>query len=155
MILLIRSDLSLTFREELFFYFAADKVFKLFSLPPSKFSLYAVEEDVSNAEKDKGLDHLPPEIRARLVTLLSKYADVLTTKMGLTQLIEYEIQLTDHTPVKSSPDRLAPPKMDVIRQLVDQLLRDGVIQLSRSRYSSPVFLVLKPNNSYRAVVDYK
>jgi hypothetical protein len=104
--------------------------------------LFAVEEDVSNAEKDVGLDLLPPETRARLVTLLSKYADVL---------IEYEIQLTDHTAVKSSPDRLAPPNMDVITQLVDQISRDGVIQLSGSRYSSPVFLVPKPNNSYRAV----
>lgn len=110
---------------------------------------------MSEVDCKTGLDRLQPEQRSRLRTLLGKYPQVLTAKLGLTHSMEYEIQVTDNTPVKSSPYRLAPPKTEILRQQVDQLLRDDVIEPFRSRYSSPVFLVPQPNNSYRALVDYR
>jgi hypothetical protein len=45
--------------------------------------------------------------------------------------------------------------MDFLRQHIQKLLEDGVIEMSLSHYSSPKFLVPKPDNVYRAVVDYQ
>ena len=91
----------------------------------------------------------------RLDTLIQEYRDVLTSKLGLTNLLEYEIQLVDNKPVRLAPYRLAPPKMHYLRRHMNQLLEDGVIEPSCSHYSSPMFLVPKPGGEFRAVVDFR
>jgi hypothetical protein len=64
----------------------------------------------------------------KLEGLIHKYPDVLTSRLGLTKLLEYDIQLLDKTPVRLAPYRLAPPKMRYLREHVKQLLQDGVIE---------------------------
>jgi hypothetical protein len=54
-----------------------------------------------------------------------------------------------------APYRLAPPKMQFLRQHIKQLLQDGVIEPSNSHYSSPMFRVPTSGGSYRAVVDFR
>jgi hypothetical protein len=80
---------------------------------------------------------------------------LLNQKLGLTHVIEYDIQLLDNTPVRLAPYRLAPPKMQYLREHIKKLLRDGVIEHSFSNYSSPKFLVPKSAGGYRAVVDFR
>jgi hypothetical protein len=98
---------------------------------------------------------LNPQQLRKLEDLIQQYPDVLTETLGLTHLLEYDIQVLDNTPVRLSPYRLAPPKMKFIRGHIQQLLKDGVIEPSCSRYSSPMFLVPKPGGEYRAVVDFR
>jgi hypothetical protein len=93
--------------------------------------------------------------KAQLECLISHYSEVLTERLGLTHLMEYEIQLLDKTPVCSAPYRLSPPKMQYFKVHVNKLLRDGVIEHSSSHYSSPMFLVPKAGGEYRAVVDFR
>jgi hypothetical protein len=45
--------------------------------------------------------------------------------------------------------------MQFLREHIKQLLKNGVIEPSSSQYSSPMFLVPKRDQSYRAVVDYR
>jgi len=45
--------------------------------------------------------------------------------------------------------------MQYLRQHIKKLLRDSVIKLSFSSYSSPMFLVPKPGRAYCAVVDFR
>jgi hypothetical protein len=87
--------------------------------------------------------------------LIRQYPDVLSDKLELTHLMEYEIQLTDNTPVRLPPYRLSPPKMQYLREHIKTLLRDGVIEPSLSNYSSPMFLVPKSGGAYRAVVGFR
>jgi hypothetical protein len=54
-----------------------------------------------------------------------KFPDVLTERLGLTHLFEYDIQLLENTPVLLAPYRLAPSKMKFLREHLQQLLRDG------------------------------
>ena len=89
-----------------------------------------------------------------LVELVEQYADVLTSKLGLTSLIEYTICVKDTKPVCLAPYRLSPPKMNFLRGRVQSLLRQGIVEPSVSTYSSPVFLVPKREGLFRAVVDY-
>jgi hypothetical protein len=57
--------------------------------------------------------------------------------------MEYDIQLLDSTAVRQAPYRLAPPKMQYLREHIEKLLKDGVIEPSSSNYSSPMFFVPK------------
>jgi hypothetical protein len=72
--------------------------------------------------------------RSKLETLIHKYPDVLTGRLGCTHLTEYDIQLLDKTPVRLPPYRLAPLKMKSLREHIQQLLKDGVIEPSCSNY---------------------
>lgn len=102
------------------------------------------------------VSHLSSDQETRVKILLSEYPKVITDRLGVTNQIEYEILLTDQIPVRKAPYRLSPPKMRVLRDKIEQMLRDGVIRYSTSPYASPVFLVPKAGkNDHRVVVDYR
>lgn len=83
------------------------------------------------------------------------FPDVLTATLGLTNLIEYDIKIHTKEVVKASPFQLAPPKLEAMNAQINDLLQKGVIQESVSQYSSPAFLVPKPNGKQRMVIDYR
>lgn len=101
------------------------------------------------------LGHLDVVRRKTIEDLCSRFPDVLTKRLGLTHLLEYKINLTSHEVVRSHPYKFAPPKMELLRKTVDELLEQGVIEPSRSSYASPAFLVPKPNGKSRMVIDYR
>ena len=141
-------------KQEFYFHFSSQK-FRLAPSVRSNFFLQCMARVTDTNQHAPVLDQLTHTQRARLERVLGRFPDVLRRRLGLTHLIEYEIRLTDGTPVRSSPYRLAPPKMEFLRQHIQTLLEDGVIEMSLSHYSSPMFLVPKPDNGYRAVVDYR
>ena len=53
----------------------------------------------------------------------------------------YDNELCDTTPVRSSPYRCAPIKLQILKQILNQLLEQGVVRPSKSQYASPAFLV--------------
>lgn len=61
-----------------------------------------VSEPQEQSEADP-FTHLNPERRKTLVTLCEKFPDVLTKKLGLTNLLEYKIQVTSDKVVRSHP----------------------------------------------------
>jgi hypothetical protein len=75
--------------------------------------------------------------------MINQFPDVLTLKLGLTTLLEYDIELLDLSPVKLAPYRLMSPKMEVLHQHIQRMLDQGIIRPSTSQYSSPIFLVPK------------
>ena len=92
--------------------------------------------------------------KKELELIVQQCPDVVTSGLGLTNVLQYDIQLLDQTPVRLAPYRLSPPKM-FLREHLKQLLDDGVIEPSNSQYSSPMFLVPKGENNYRAVVNFR
>ena len=88
-------------------------------------------------------------------TLIKEFYTVLTPKLGQTNLIEYKINLSDNKVIRLPPYKLSPPKMEVMRNQINKLLEQGVIEPSTSPYSSPAFLVPKGHDKHRLVVDYR
>ena len=101
------------------------------------------------------LSHLNAQQGDCVNDIIKEFPDVLTVKLGLTSILEYNIVLTDHTPVHMQPYRLAPPRMEILKEHVNKMMEQGIIRLSTSNYSNPIFLVLKGENEFRPVVDYR
>lgn len=101
------------------------------------------------------LSHLSPHEKQEVQKFLDTFPNVITTKLGCCKLIEYDIELTDEIPVRTPPYKLTPPKMEVMRECIQKLLDDDVIEPSTSPYCSPCFLVPKPGGQSRLVVDFR
>jgi hypothetical protein len=69
--------------------------------------------------------------------------------------MEYEIELVDPKHVRSPPYQCAPPKLKVLREFVEDLIKKGVVRPSKSPYASPTFLLSRAEGGYRMVVDYR
>jgi hypothetical protein len=125
------------------------------SVLSSSFCLQVVIEEEQSTEIGPDLSHLLGEQRGRLREVIARFPEVLTSRLRLTHLLEYNIRLTNTKPVRSSPYRLAQPKMQFLREHIKRHLEDGVIEHSTSQYSSSFFFVPKSDESYRAVVNYR
>ena len=64
--------------------------------------------------------------------------------------------MRDDDPVHIRQFRIPLEHRQTIYDWVDELLKKGAIEVSRSTYNSPIFLVPKPHgNGMRAVLDYR
>jgi len=90
-----------------------------------------------------------------LERVLSEFPGLFTEQLGVVKGAEYEIELVDHVPVRSAPYQCAPPKVKLLREFVNDLLRKGVVRHSKSPYASPAFLLPKSGGGYRLVIDYR
>jgi hypothetical protein len=95
----------------------------------------------------------PPEFT--IESLLGQFPTLFTSNVGTAKCAPYEIKLADANPVRSPPYRCAPPKLEIFREMVDSLLKQGVVRPSKSPYASPAFLVAKSWGGFRLVVDYR
>lgn len=109
----------------------------------------------NNLMIDNQGSNLGKDEQNRLAQVLKRYDDVLTLKLGLTNLTEYEIKLVSDKPVRKAPYQLDPERMNILNEEVKKMLKEGIIVKSQSNYASPVFLVPKANGSHRVVIDYR
>ena len=65
------------------------------------------------------------------------------------------VELPHDEPVRSAPYRYEPPKLEIVRSIVNELLEQGVVRPSKSQYASPAFLIPKNSGGFRLVVDYR
>ena len=76
--------------------------------------------------------------------------------LGHTDVIQHSIRLKDHEPVHVKQFPLPHEHRQIVLDWVDELLAQGAIELSRSAYNSPIFLVPKPHGGgMRAVLDFR
>ena len=57
-------------------------------------------------------------------------------------------------PIKQQPHRTPIVQRDRIKQMVDQMQKQGIVQPSKSPWASPVVSVPKKDGSLRFCVDY-
>jgi len=87
--------------------------------------------------------------------LKREFPSLFSTILGVANCAPYGIELSDTTPFRSAPYRCAPPKVQTFKQVVNELLDQGVVRPSKSPYASPAFLVPKNSGGLRMVVDYR
>lgn len=94
----------------------------------------------------------------RLLRLLNDFRDCFaldTRELGVTNITEMSIRLNDNIPVTYKPYRLPFSERAKVREMIGELLANGIIQESQSAYASPIVLVRKKNSEYRLCVDYR
>lgn len=109
--------------------------------------------------QDFDLHHLQGEVKTDVQNLLTQYSHLFAQKPSrrdYTDLVTHKITLTDDKPVSLAPYRIPESQRQVMREIIQELLDDGIIEHSDSLYSSPALLVGKPPSSKpRLVVDYR
>jgi len=99
-----------------------------------------------------------PSVPAEIVDLLSEYQDVFVPPVGYppARHCDHEIPLiSGASPVQIRPYRYPPAVKDEIERQVSEMLQSGLIQPSKSPFSSVVLLVKKKDGSFRFCVDFR
>ena len=90
-----------------------------------------------------------------LMQLLEKFSDVISDTPGRTDLVEYHVLTRDAHPVRLPAYRLPHSYRDTVKQELDQMLHQGIIEPASSAWSAPVVLVKKKDGSLRLCIDYR
>ncbi|XP_076892735.1 uncharacterized protein LOC143544532 [Bidens hawaiensis] len=93
----------------------------------------------------------------QITALLTNFQTVFDTPHSLppSRPHDHHIPLHNNQPVNVKPYRYPHFQKQVMTQLIDEMLRDGVIRPSQSPFSSPVLLVKKKDGTWRFCVDYR
>jgi len=97
-------------------------------------------------------DDMKPEL------LLHTYSSVFNTPYGLSppRSHVYHIPLLKGSnPVKVRPYRYPHSQKEEIEKLVENMLREGIIQHGNNPFSSPIILVKKKDGSWRVCTNYR
>jgi len=87
---------------------------------------------------------------------ISEYSDIFSAKYpGATDLVTHRIDVGDNQPINSAPYRVSPTERRIIDSEVDRMIKDNIIEPSKSPWASPVVLVSKKDGSIRFCVDYR
>jgi len=132
-----------------------------------------IDEQNGSTQKDKGvgrsprlknsevllnlepkLIHLPIQEQKVLRELLREFAVLFPDIPGKTTVAVHDVEVGDSPPVKQHPYRVNPVKLKLIRQEVDYMLQNGIIEPSQSQWSSPCVLVPKADGTYRFCTDF-
>ena len=101
-------------------------------------------------------DNLSPTQKQDLRALLQKYQDILTDVPGRTTVIEHELCLQpEAAPVRQRPYRIPESQRKAVKEELDWMLAQGIIQPSKSPWAAPVVLQRKPDGKLRICIDYR
>jgi hypothetical protein len=90
--------------------------------------------------------------------LLVSYTEVIadySSDLVRTNELCHSINTGSNPPIRQSVRRLSPQRRSEVRQLLNDMLENGIIERSTSPYASPIVLVKKKDGSTRFCVDYR
>lgn len=95
--------------------------------------------------------------KSKLNRIISSYGDVLTKKLGRAKCSPYQVKIKGNPkPTQSRPYQCTPVRMQALKEIINKMLEQKVIEVSRSEWCSPAFVVPKRDkNKYRMVCDFR
>ena len=96
--------------------------------------------------------------KAKYFSLFDKYPEVFSkdkNDLGRCDLLQHEIHLKTKEPVYIKQFKIPEGHQQAVNEQVKEWLKLGIIQSSRSRYNSPIFVVKKKDGSFRLVQDFR
>lgn len=70
-------------------------------------------------------------------------------------MLFHDIDVGDAAPIKQHPYRVNPRKRDIMKAVVEYMLRNGLVEPSQSAWSSPCLLVPKADTTFRFCTDFR
>lgn len=102
--------------------------------------------------------NLNDNVRKSVVDVIRNHLDDFSwspNDIGHTNLVEHTIQLTADKPIKKPPYKTQPLKQKIIKEKIEEMLQQGIIEESKSPFSSPVVLAQKKSGEWRFCVDFR
>ncbi|GBG92928.1 hypothetical protein CBR_g57792 [Chara braunii] len=102
--------------------------------------------------------YVPDEIHRLIVDILQEYEGAISvtdTDIGLTSIIQHEIQTGNHPPIHCKPYRYSLAERKAALQRIREFELNGWIEPATGPWSFPVVLVPKKNGSIRICIDYR
>ncbi|XP_055591263.1 uncharacterized protein LOC129743302 [Uranotaenia lowii] len=99
-----------------------------------------------------------PISKQQLVKLVNQYRDcfaISTNEIGFTKLETMHIRLKEDRVIRHVPYRVAYGQQKYLRDEIDEMLRNDIIEESSSEFASPVVIVPKKTGGFRMCVDYR
>ena len=139
-------------------------------IPPGKIvdKLPEPSEDAAPALTGKDLTNFksilnlecPQEWKGKYEALMLHFHDVFSkseTDLGNCKVIQHQVDLFNKNgnPIHHKQFPIPYAYRDHLYSWVDQLLAQGAIEMSRSAYNSPLFIVPKKNGKFRKVLDFR
>lgn len=136
----------------------------------SKFNVCVFEKTQKNADRVKKLfslmklKHLNNEEQETIENICAKYSDIFYLpgdQLTTTDIYTHTISVKSKTnPVFSKQYRLPYSQKDEVKRQINKMLEEGIIEPSKSDWSSPILLVPKKSDTtedkkWRLVVDYR
>lgn len=108
-------------------------------------------------------DHLNQEEKANITKLCTEYADLFYVEgetLTFTNKTKHRIRTTDDNPVHAKSYRFPFVHKEEVRQQINSMLEQGIIQPSISAWSAPIWIVPKKADAsnkvkWRLVVDFR
>ena len=109
-----------------------------------------------NYQTDETLD---PNHKRALDELIQHNNDIFYVagdQLGSVQFVEHEIPLQPNAvPVAQRPRRLSPSEREEVREEINYLLSQGLIETSTSPWASPIVIARRKNGRLRLAIDYR
>ena len=89
---------------------------------------------------------------------MRRYSDVITLHsgdLGRTGIVHHKIATGEAHPVKQPARRLPFHQREAVKQMLDDMLKQGVIEPACGPWSSPIVIVKKKDGTPRFCVDYR
>ncbi len=86
--------------------------------------------------------------------LIGKYSSLFSDVPTVTNVLEHDIDVGDHHPVKQNAYRINPVKREIMKKETQYLIQHGLAVPSSSPWCSPCLLVPKPDGTSRFCTDY-
>ncbi|XP_026146496.1 uncharacterized protein LOC113120717 [Carassius auratus] len=99
--------------------------------------------------------HLSAAQKAELQHLVGQFSDVFSPRPGRTKVVEHDVRTPPGVIVRQRPYRVPEARRHAIEEEVQEMLRLGVIEPSRSPWSSPIVMVPKPDGTLRFCNDFR
>jgi hypothetical protein len=89
---------------------------------------------------------LSQEELTQLFNLFEEFPDVLTDRIGCTDLIEHVTRVTDSKPCVQPTYKVPEALRDEVQKEIERLLAEGIIAESESNYTAPLVFVRRPGS---------
>ncbi len=101
------------------------------------------------------LSHLSSSSQKELMQLTGKYSSLFSDVPTVTNVLEHDIDVGDHRPVKQNAYRINPVKREIMKKETQYLIEHGLAVPSSSPWCSPCLLVPKSDGTSRFCTDYR